>query len=212
MTKKIWAQLSERLEKIVGKNSFQTWIKPLNFISYEDGLLELTVTTRFQGDWVSRNYGDEIKGQAMRLGLKIDRIEFKIKDNQISLTEPEKPLTQAPTKVQTLSNKNTLGAPLDSRFTFERFVVGKPNELAHAAARRVSTGDSAAFNPLFLYGGVGLGKTHLMHAISVELQHMSPDLKVVFSGISIRPSAQTIEDRISEPCFGYWLAFAGAVL
>ena len=180
MTKKIWAQLSERLEKIVGKNSFQTWIKPLNFISYEDGLLELAVTTRFQGDWVSRNYGDEIKGQAMRLGLKIDRIEFKIKDNQISLTEPEKSLPQVPTKVQTLSNKNTLGAPLDSRFTFERFVVGKPNELAHAAARRVSTGDSAAFNPLFLYGGVGLGKTHLMHAISVELQHMSPDLKVVY--------------------------------
>ena len=180
MTKKIWVQLSERLEKIVGKNSFQTWIKPLNFISYEDGLLVLAVTTRFQGDWVSRNYGDEIKGQAMRLGLKIDRIEFKIKDNQISLTEPEKPLTQAPTKVQTLSNKNTLGAPLDSRFTFERFVVGKPNELAHAAARRVSTGDSAAFNPLFLYGGVGLGKTHLMHAISVELTHMSPDLKVVY--------------------------------
>ena len=180
MTKKIWAQLSERLEKIVGKNSFQTWIKPLNFISYEDGLLVLAVTTRFQGDWVSRNYGDEIKVQAMRLSLKIDRIEFKIKDNQISLTEPKKPLTQAPTKVQTLSNKNTLGAPLDSRFTFERFVVGKPNELAHAAARRVSTGDSAAFNPLFLYGGVGLGKTHLMHAISVELQHMSPDLKVVY--------------------------------
>ena len=180
MTKKIWAQLSERLEKIVGKNSFQTWIKPLNFISYEDGLLKLTVTTRFQGDWVSRNYGDEIKGQAMRFGLKIDRIEFKIKDNQISLTEPEKPLTQAPTIVQTLSNKNTLGASLDSRFTFERFVVGKPNELAHAAARRVSTGDSAAFNPLFLYGGVGLGKTHLMHAISVELQHMSSDLKVVY--------------------------------
>ncbi|MDC0329100.1 chromosomal replication initiator protein DnaA [bacterium] len=180
MTKKIWAQLSERLEKIVGKNSFQTWIKPLNFISYEDGLLVLAVTTRFQGDWVSRNYGDEIKVQAMRLSLKIDRIEFKIKDNQISLTEPKKPITQAPTKVQTLSNKNTLGAPLDSRFTFERFVVGKPNELAHAAARRVSTGDSAAFNPLFLYGGVGLGKTHLMHAISVELQHLSPDLKVVY--------------------------------
>lgn len=180
MTKKIWAQLSERLEKIVGKNSFQTWIKPLNFISYEDGLLVLAVTTRFQGDWVSRNYGDEIKGQAMRLGLKIDRIEFKIKDNQISLTESEKSLPQVPTKVQTLSNKNTLGASLDSRFTFERFVVGKPNELAHAAARRVSTGDSAAFNPLFLYGGVGLGKTHLMHAISVELTHMSPDLKVVY--------------------------------
>ena len=180
MTKKIWAQVSERLEEIVGKNSFQTWIKPLNFISYEDGILELTATTRFQGDWVSRNYGDQIKSQAMRLGLKIDRIEFKVKEHQISLGNPRKPTLQVPIKAKPVQKKNILGAPLDSRFTFDRFVVGKPNELAHAAARRVSTGDAGAFNPLFLYGGVGLGKTHLMHAISVELQQMSPDLKVVY--------------------------------
>ncbi len=180
MTKKIWAQVSKRLEEIVGKNSFQTWIKPLDFISYEDGILELTVTTRFQGDWVSRNYGDQIKTQAMRLGLKIDRIEFKVKDHQISLGNPRKSTLQVPIKAKPVQKKNTLGAPLDSRFTFDRFVVGKPNELAHAAARRVSTGDAGAFNPLFLYGGVGLGKTHLMHAISVELQQMSPDLKVVY--------------------------------
>ena len=201
MTKKIWAQVSERLEEVVGKNNFQTWIKPLNFISYEDGMLELNVTTRFQGDWVSRNYGDQIKSQAMRLGLKIDRIEFKVKDHQISLGNRRKSTLQVPIKIkehqmslgnlrkstlhvpinaELVQKKNTLGAPLDTRFTFERFVVGKPNELAHAAARRVSAGDAAAFNPLFLYGGVGLGKTHLMHAISVELQQMSPDLKVVY--------------------------------
>ena len=90
MTKIIWAQVSESLEEIVGKNSFQTWIKPLDFISYEDGILELTVTTRFQGDWVSRNYGDQIKSQAISLGLKIDRIEFKVKDHQIFLGNPRK--------------------------------------------------------------------------------------------------------------------------
>ena len=72
------------------------------------------------------------------------------------------------------------GAPLDSRFTFDTFVVGKPNELAHAAARRVAEGGVVTFNPLFLYGGVGRGKTHLMHAIAWELKKRSPDLRVVY--------------------------------
>jgi chromosomal replication initiator protein len=72
------------------------------------------------------------------------------------------------------------GAPLDARFTFDSFVVGKPNELAHAAARRVAEGGPVSFNPLFLYGGVGLGKTHLMHAISHELQNNRPDLQVLY--------------------------------
>ncbi|MEM0937532.1 MAG: chromosomal replication initiator protein DnaA [Pseudomonadota bacterium] len=72
------------------------------------------------------------------------------------------------------------GAPLDKRFTFETFVVGKPNQLAHAAARRVAEGAAVTFNPLFLYGGVGLGKTHLMHAIAWHLQTFRPDLKVVY--------------------------------
>ena len=72
------------------------------------------------------------------------------------------------------------GAPLDARFTFDSFVVGKPNELAHAAARRVAEGGPVSFNPLFLYGGVGLGKTHLMHAISHELQNNRPDLRVLY--------------------------------
>ncbi|MEM1428055.1 MAG: chromosomal replication initiator protein DnaA [Pseudomonadota bacterium] len=72
------------------------------------------------------------------------------------------------------------GAPLDRRFTFDSFVVGKPNQLAHAAARRVADGTTVTFNPLFLYGGVGLGKTHLMHAIAWQLQTFRPDLKVVY--------------------------------
>ena len=72
------------------------------------------------------------------------------------------------------------GAPLDSRFTFDSFVVGKPNELAHAAARRVAEGGLVSFNPLFLYGGVGLGKTHLMHAIAHELRTRQPYLRVLY--------------------------------
>jgi chromosomal replication initiator protein len=73
-----------------------------------------------------------------------------------------------------------ISAPLDLRFTFENFVVGKPNELAYAAARRVAEANSVPFNPLFLYGGVGLGKTHLMHAIAWQIRKRSPSRKVVY--------------------------------
>ncbi|MEM9778726.1 MAG: chromosomal replication initiator protein DnaA, partial [Pseudomonadota bacterium] len=72
------------------------------------------------------------------------------------------------------------GSPLDARYRFDGFIVGKPNELAHAAARRVAEGGPVTFNPLFLYGGVGLGKTHLMHAIAWELQESRPDAKVLY--------------------------------
>ncbi|PWR20476.1 chromosomal replication initiator protein DnaA [Zavarzinia compransoris] len=73
-----------------------------------------------------------------------------------------------------------VGAPLDPRFTFDNFVVGKSNELAHAAARRVAEGEAVKFNPLFLYGGVGLGKTHLMHAIAWALREKAPEKKVIY--------------------------------
>ena len=71
-------------------------------------------------------------------------------------------------------------APLDKRFTFDSFVIGKPNELAHAASRRVAEGGPVSFNPLFLYGGVGLGKTHLMHAIAWEIRRRNPEAKVIY--------------------------------
>ncbi|MGX1198008.1 chromosomal replication initiator protein [Parvibaculum sp. MBR-TMA-1.3b-4.2] len=73
-----------------------------------------------------------------------------------------------------------VGAPLDPRFTFDAFVVGKSNELAHAAARRVAEASDVSFNPLFLYGGVGLGKTHLMHAIAWEIRNKQPERKVLY--------------------------------
>jgi chromosomal replication initiator protein len=73
-----------------------------------------------------------------------------------------------------------VGAPLDSRFTFENFIVGKSNELAHAAARRVAESSAVSFNPLFLYGGVGLGKTHLMHAIAWEIRRRQPEREVLY--------------------------------
>ena len=81
---------------------------------------------------------------------------------------------------QQSSYPNEFGAPLDPRFTFENFVVGKSNELAFAASERVAEAEEVSFNPLFLYGGVGLGKTHLMHAIGWKIKQQQPERKVIY--------------------------------
>ena len=106
----------------------------------------------------------------------VDRLEFKVSAPSKFVSVGRK----APFKIRPTQDDEVPSAPLDARFTFDSFVVGKPNELAHAAARRVAEGDSVSFNPLFLYGGVGLGKTHLMHAIAQELSQRRPDLRVLY--------------------------------
>ena len=178
MTEEIWTQICTGFIGSVGKNNFETWIRPITFIDSENGVLKLGVKTKFQGDWVSRNYVDQIKTQALSYGLVVERVNFVVQGQRLINSDKR---SVKSSEIRSKEKKEyKLGAPLDQRFTFDRFVVGKPNELAHAAARRVSVGDSAAFNPLFLYGGVGLGKTHLMHSIAIELKQLSPDLKVVY--------------------------------
>ncbi len=98
-----------------------------------------------------------------------------------SFSSPAFSSDESPTAVASvLEDRTDISAPLDPRFTFENFVVGKPNELAHAAARRVADATSVTFNPLFLYGGVGLGKTHLMHAIAWQIRKNDPNRKVIY--------------------------------
>jgi len=96
-----------------------------------------------------------------------------------SADDPVAPMPSEPVSYSTPAPK-LASAPLDPRFTFDSFVVGKPNELAHAAAQRVAFSSDAAFNPVFLYGGVGLGKTHLMHAIGHQIRKSRPDCKVLY--------------------------------
>ncbi len=179
MTQELWGQLRSNLLQMVGKHNFQSWIEPLKFSAISDGVATFDVPTMFIGNYVSQNYGDTILGELSRAGAPVRRVQFQVPANQ-----PERPVaapSPARTAVRPSHNDDELpGAPLDQRFTFDTFVVGKPNELAHAAARRVAEGGPVTFNPLFLYGGVGLGKTHLMHAIAHELRTRQPHLNVVY--------------------------------
>lgn len=180
MTRDQWGQVQEELCKTVGQNNYKTWIEPLELCSVEGGTASFDAPTAFLGNYVSQHFGEQILFQLTKVDPEVCRIKFGV------ASSTGKPLATAPAtpSVQTsapTTPKNALpSAPLDERFTFDRFVVGKPNELAHAAARRVAEGGPVTFNPLFLYGGVGLGKTHLMHAISWELKKSSPSLNVVY--------------------------------
>ncbi|HEY0275545.1 MAG TPA: chromosomal replication initiator protein DnaA [Paenirhodobacter sp.] len=182
MSEESWGRVRNELLKNVGRTNFSTWIEPLNLIGVADGIASVEAPTKFMRDWVSRNFGEPILHELRASGLSVERIEFRVPDlRPIPAAEVARPVAPArkPAAIRT-GDDELPGAPLDARFTFDSFVVGKPNELAHAAARRVAEGGPVTFNPLFLYGGVGLGKTHLMHAIAHELYTRRPDLRVLY--------------------------------
>ena len=179
MTNEQWGELRQRLRKTVGQNNYTTWIEPLKFRDLEDGVAIFDVPTTFLGNYVTQNFADLILHEMHSRNSDVRRLSFKVAANADQ--RPRVQEAQATPVPQKQSAVNALNpAPLDSRFTFDTFVVGKPNELAHAAAKRVGEGGPVTFNPLFLYGGVGLGKTHLMHAIAWELQTRRPDLNVLY--------------------------------
>ena len=178
MTEEFWGEICEELKNNIGENNYKTWIAPLRLTDIAEGVAEFAVATSFSGDWVTRNYSEAILRAMNERGVGVERLRFAVTGKPKSAAK--KPDQAGAPAAKVTAAEVLPGAPLDKRFTFERFVVGKPNELAHAAARRVAEGGPVSFNPLFLYGGVGLGKTHLMHAIAWELRQRNPELKVVY--------------------------------
>ncbi|AHD07811.1 chromosomal replication initiator protein DnaA [Phaeobacter gallaeciensis] len=203
MTEENWGRLRQRLLKTVGQNNFTTWIEPLEFTCVENGVAIFNVPTNFMGNYVSQNFADLILHELNMSGEPVQRLAFRVAANtaarpaavdsagaadDLPLDLDDEALTDLPRARTTTGHgaapkdqgETLQAAPLDPRFTFDSFVVGKPNELAHAAARRVAEGGPVTFNPLVLYGGVGLGKTHLMHAIAWELTARNPELNVLY--------------------------------
>ena len=178
MIQEDWERLSQRLLKTLGQNNFKTWIEPLKFRDLKNGIVSFDVPTNFLGNYVNQNFSDAILHELSTFDPSICRLNFTLSSKRAAPAVFQRSTDTATATPAKRTNLNT--APLDKRFTFDSFVVGKPNELAHAASKRVAEGGPVTFNPLFLYGGVGLGKTHLMHAIAWELQTSRPDLNVLY--------------------------------
>jgi len=176
MTTEVWGRICDGLQSEVGQDAYKNWIEPLRFLELDGGVAFFSAPTSFIGNWVSRNYCDKFLARFAAEGIQVERISFSTQT-----VAPKKAVTYVvkPTALAT-GSPELPGAPIDPRYTFDNFIVGKPNELAHAAARRVAEGGPVTFNPLFLYGGVGLGKTHLMHAIAWEAKQRNPDARILY--------------------------------
>lgn len=194
-----WEHIAKLLTKQIGETEFKNWIRPLSVCSIQNRVVEIAAPTRFVRDWVCMHYTDRIR-RIWDAAYPNDIIGIDI------IVAPELNTPHAANEIGQASNETTpLAQPyakddrqtdqsealektkntrahcaLDPRFTFKNYVTGESNELAFAAAKRVAESDVVSFNPLFLYGGVGLGKTHLMHAIGWAVQETSPERKVLY--------------------------------
>lgn len=165
-------EAKELLKKEITKISYDTWIKILNIDSMQDNNIVLSVNDPFKIDIVKNRYGSLINNTFNYILNKNCTISFVL-----TTEEKEQPLSKATTIDLNYGYSNS---SLNPKYTFDNFVVGDNNRFAHAAALAVAEAPSSAYNPLFLYGGVGLGKTHLMHAIGNEVQRNNKNMNVLY--------------------------------
>ena len=192
-----WARIRARLRQDVGDVEYKTWLRQMTLEGTEDDTAIVSLPTRFLRDWVRDHYGDRLKQLFQGEAGVVRNVELRVAvarkpETAIGAATGEAPDPQAaspalaenltlPAAPQPEAPRNDWLVPLDPRFTFDSFVVGKPNEFAHACARRVAESPAqAGFNPLFLYGGVGVGKTHLMHSIAWALRERDPGMSVAY--------------------------------
>ncbi len=174
-----WSVVCSELKKEFGDPVISSWIAPLRFSKYSDQILYLKAPTAFLKDWVISNYVSRILGICQDKNLPIQSIDLSVGGAEETSEGSE--FSQAAMQyVEVVEEKDGLSLPLDPDLTFENFIVGKPNELAYAAAQRVAESDSIVYNPLFLYGGVGLGKTHLMHAIAWRIKERNKGKNIIY--------------------------------
>jgi chromosomal replication initiator protein len=160
----LWDDVLARLEQKLNRHTFATWFRPTSFESLHGSALVVRVPSTQFKDWLTRNYQSIVSEALSDLGRGEVQVAFE---------------TEAPG--ETVLDKEGFGpSPLNPKYTFETFVVGASNQFAHAAARAVAEIPSKSYNPLFLYGGVGLGKTHLMHGIGHYIQARNRHLKLSY--------------------------------
>jgi chromosomal replication initiator protein len=186
-----WVRALGHLKREVGEAAYRSWLRPLSLERVGDGEVLIAAPTRFLRDWVATHYTDRLLALWRTENPRIRRIAVAVAADAVgagAAATTNVPREPAPSSREApLEGGDDRGQPagLDSRFTFENFVVGKPNEFAHAAARHVAEACASAahtvpFNPLFLYGGVGLGKTHLMHAVAWHVRKHACHRKVIY--------------------------------
>ena len=168
-----WEQVLARIETKVNRYTFHTWFRPTTFVAEDRQAITVRVPTPVFEDWLPKHYSGvitEALAEANRANLMIRYVSEAVQENQ--------PAGDTPVPSDQPALPGISG--LNPRYTFDTFIVGSSNQFAHAACRAVAEAPSRSYNPLFIYGGVGLGKTHLMHAVGQYVLQHNRDLKLTY--------------------------------
>lgn len=177
----IWLKTINELKSDIGEQNVRTWIEPLKFIKKENQTILLEAPNKFIKDWFIDNYKIIIKRKLSNIiGLDVDiKIDVNKKPKEKSEVQEIKEDIVVE-KSQFAERKEISNSNVNSRYTFDTFVSGPSNQFAHAAAMAVAKNPATTYNPLFIYGGVGLGKTHIIHSIGNEILKKNKKLKVTY--------------------------------
>lgn len=172
----LWQDTLAKLESELSKPSFETWLSSTRLLDIDGDTLIIGVPNEFAKDWLESRYSPLIRSTVHSILGQSMNLRFTISSTQeVSRQVHEQPkMPQSSTKIENQSNT------LNSKYTFDTFVIGNSNRFAHAAALAVAESPALSYNPLFIYGGVGLGKTHLMHAIGNSVIQRSPSTRVLY--------------------------------
>ena len=181
-----WLRILDALEKKINRHSYDTWLKPTRYSHTSDGIMYIRVPTaefRHVGD----KYADLIQEALDNLNMDCHDVQFVTPEDDPAATpvRHDGGLSEPPVSIGAHAGSQSRfdwdgAAQLQPRYTFDAFVIGSGNQFAHAACQAVSQRPSKAYNPLFLYGGVGMGKTHLMQAIGHEIKRMMPQSSICY--------------------------------
>lgn len=185
MSSILWKQVLDTLEATTSRPNFITWIKPTDLIELKNNLARISIPNYYAKSWIEKNATEQLLLALQQHHPEIENIELVLVE-----PEPKKDYTELPllsnqleveqSETESVVKKNVEVPSFNSRYTFENFIVGNNNRLAFAASQAVAEKLGQAYNPLFIYGGVGLGKTHLMHAIGNRVLEGSPKKKIIY--------------------------------
>ena len=180
----IWANILEEIAKAVSATSFDVWMRTLEIVDIKENILVLNTPTKSSQNILLKTYKKQIIAAANTVYRAITDVEINIK-KEISIEEPESSVMGTERVYVDENNKGTLKSNesvfhFNPKYTFDSFIVGGSNQFAAAAAKAVAEEPSTKINPLFIYGGSGLGKTHLLHAIGNHLHEHNPKLNVIY--------------------------------
>ena len=177
----VWKEAQEKIEGVLTPQTFRTWIKPIKFVESNESSYTLEVPSEFHKNEIKERYISLIKDVIS--GLTSDSFDIQLKVAETITTEQETrddgavPSAEQPAEK---AKNNSFSTSLNARYTFDSFVCGTSNEFAHAASLAVAEAPAEKYNPLFIYGGTGLGKTHLMVAIGNQILNKNPDAKICY--------------------------------